>query len=55
MIRTRVKEIREMAAHARVTLINLDKGDKLAGLSRIAEPETPKRKEGDSGAEDGQE
>jgi len=22
-----------------VTLINLDKGDKLAGLSRIAEPE----------------
>jgi len=40
LIRTRVKEIREMSrATQGVTLINLDKGDKLAGLSRIAEPE----------------
>ncbi|MDP4030502.1 MAG: DNA gyrase subunit A [Gallionella sp.] len=40
MIRTRVKEIREMSRSTQgVTLINLDKDDKLAGLSRIAEPE----------------
>ena len=40
LIRTRVKEIREMSrATQGVTLINLDKGDKLAGLSRIAETE----------------
>ena len=40
LIRTRVKEIREMSrATQGVTLINLGKGDKLAGLSRIAEPE----------------
>ncbi|MFA5371458.1 MAG: DNA gyrase subunit A [Sideroxydans sp.] len=40
MIRTRVKEIREMSrATQGVTLISLDKGDKLVGLSRIAEPE----------------
>ncbi|MDZ4202809.1 MAG: DNA gyrase subunit A [Gallionella sp.] len=40
LIRTRVKEIREMSrATQGVTLMNLDKGDKLAGLSRIAEPE----------------
>jgi DNA gyrase subunit A len=40
LIRTRVKEIREMSrATQGVTLINLDKGDKLAGLSRIAEQE----------------
>ncbi|NCS75268.1 MAG: DNA gyrase subunit A, partial [Gallionellaceae bacterium CG_4_9_14_0_8_um_filter_60_335] len=40
LIRTRVKEIREMSrATQGVTLINLDDGDKLAGLSRIAEPE----------------
>ncbi|GAB1232919.1 DNA gyrase subunit A [Ferrigenium sp. UT4] len=40
LIRTRVREIREMSrATQGVTLINLDKGDKLAGLSRIAEPE----------------
>lgn len=40
LIRTRVKEIREMSrATQGVTLMNLDKGDKLAGLSRIAETE----------------
>ncbi len=40
LIRTRVKEIREMSrATQGVTLINLGKGDKLAGLSRIADPE----------------
>jgi DNA gyrase subunit A len=40
MIRTRVREIREMGRTTQgVTLINLGKDDKLAGLSRIAEPE----------------
>ena len=40
MIRTRVNEIREMSrATQGVTLINLGKGEKLAGLSRIADPE----------------
>jgi DNA gyrase subunit A len=40
LIRTRVKEIREMSrATQGVTLMNLDDGDKLAGLSRIAESE----------------
>jgi DNA gyrase subunit A len=38
LIRTRVKEIREMGRTAQgVTLMNLEKGEKLAGLSRIAE------------------
>jgi len=40
LIRTRVKEIREMGrATQGVTLMNVEKGKKLAGLSRIAEPE----------------
>jgi DNA gyrase subunit A len=40
LIRTRVNEIREMGrATQGVTLMNLGDGDKLAGLSRIAEPE----------------
>jgi DNA gyrase subunit A len=40
LIRTRVKEIREMGRTTQgVTLINLEKGEKLAGLSRIAEAE----------------
>ncbi|HZW24967.1 MAG TPA: DNA gyrase subunit A [Gallionella sp.] len=40
LIRTRVREIREMSrATQGVTLINLGKGEKLASLSRIAEPE----------------
>ncbi len=40
LIRTRVREIREMGRTAQgVTLMNVEKGEKLAGLSRIAEPE----------------
>ena len=40
LIRTRVKEIREMGRTAQgVTLMNMEQGEKLAGLSRIAEPE----------------
>ncbi|HEX5339127.1 MAG TPA: DNA gyrase C-terminal beta-propeller domain-containing protein, partial [Gallionella sp.] len=40
LIRTRVREIREMGRTTQgVTLMNVEKGDKLAGLSRIAEPE----------------
>jgi len=40
LIRTRVNEIREMSrATQGVTLMNLEKGEKLAGLSRIAETE----------------
>ncbi len=51
LIRTRVREIREMGrATQGVTLINLDKGDKLAGLSRIAEPE--ETEDSGSGIED---
>ena len=55
LIRTRVREIREMSrATQGVTLINLGKGDKLAGLSRIAEPEEESLEEGvsDDSAED---
>jgi DNA gyrase subunit A len=40
LIRTRVNEIREMSrATQGVTLMNLEDGEKLAGLSRIAETE----------------
>ncbi|MDO8705066.1 MAG: DNA gyrase subunit A [Sulfuricaulis sp.] len=40
LIRTRVKEIREMGRTTQgVTLMNVEKGEKLAGLSRIAEPD----------------
>jgi DNA gyrase subunit A len=40
LIRTRVKEIREMGRAAQgVTLMSVEKGEKLAGLSRIAEQE----------------
>jgi len=40
LIRTRVSEIREMGRTTQgVTLMNVEKGEKLAGLSRIAEPE----------------
>ena len=40
LIRTRVNEIREMGrATQGVTLMNVEEGEKLAGLSRIAEPE----------------
>ncbi|MDD5331060.1 MAG: DNA gyrase C-terminal beta-propeller domain-containing protein, partial [Sulfuricella sp.] len=48
LIRTRVREIREMGrATQGVTLINLDKGEKLIGLERVVETD-----EGDAG--DGQ-
>ena len=41
LIRTRVREIREMSRSTQgVTLINLGKDDKLAGLSRIADPDS---------------
>jgi DNA gyrase subunit A len=40
LIRTRVSEIREMGRTTQgVTLINLDKGEKLSGLQRVAEAE----------------
>jgi DNA gyrase subunit A len=40
LIRTRVNEIREMGRTTQgVTLINLDKGEKLSGLQRVAESE----------------
>jgi DNA gyrase subunit A len=40
LIRTRVSEIREMGrATQGVTLINLDKGEKLIGLERVVEAE----------------
>jgi len=42
LIRTRVKEIREMGrATQGVTLINLDEGEKLAGLEKVVETEEP--------------
>jgi DNA gyrase subunit A len=47
LIRTRVKEIREMGRTAQgVTLMNVEKGDKLVGLSRIAETEEVETEEG---------
>ncbi len=55
LIRTRVKEIREMSrATQGVTLINLGAGEKLASLSRIAETEDPlaDAEVGDVGAAD---
>ena len=46
LIRTRVKEIREMGRTAQgVTLMNVEKGEKLAGLSRIAEPDEEESQE----------
>ncbi len=47
LIRTRVREIREMSRSTQgVTLINLGKDDKLAGLSRIADPDSEEEAEG---------
>jgi len=41
LIRTRVSEIREMGRTTQgVTLINLDKGERLSGLQRVAESES---------------
>ncbi|MDO9053377.1 MAG: DNA gyrase subunit A [Gallionella sp.] len=40
LIRTRVREIRQMGRTTQgVTLMNMEKGEKLAGLSRLVEPE----------------
>jgi DNA gyrase subunit A len=40
LIRTRVAEVREMGRSTQgVRLINLDEGEKLAGLEKIDEPE----------------
>jgi DNA gyrase subunit A len=40
LIRTRVNEIREMGRTTQgVTLMNVEKGDKLVSISRIADPE----------------
>ena len=48
LIRTPVKSIREMSRSTQgVTLINLDDGEKLAGLERVAETDD----EGDAGDE----
>jgi DNA gyrase subunit A len=56
MIRTRVREIREMGRTTQgVTLINLGKGDKLAGLSRIAEQEETESEESESNSGDTEE
>ncbi len=56
LIRTRVKEIREMGRTTQgVTLINLGKDDKLAGLSRIAEPEESESEDGGTEESAGQE
>ncbi|MGA7594666.1 MAG: DNA gyrase subunit A [Gallionella sp.] len=46
LIRTRVNEIREMGRTAQgVTLMNVEEGEKLAGLSRIAESEEEESQE----------
>ncbi len=54
LIRTRVREIREMGrATQGVTLINLDKGEKLTGLQKVVESEDSEESDeaGDSEAE----
>jgi DNA gyrase subunit A len=49
LIRTRVSEIREMGrATQGVTLINLDKGEKLVGMGRVVEAEDEGEEEGAS-------
>ncbi|ADL55164.1 DNA gyrase subunit A [Gallionella capsiferriformans] len=51
LIRTRVREIREMGRTTQgVTLMNLEKGERLAGLSRIAESDEEELEELDSGS-----
>ncbi len=48
LIRTRVSEIREMGRTTQgVTLINLDKGEKLSGLQRVAESESADEGDGE--------
>ncbi len=54
LIRTRVREIREMGrATQGVTLINLDKGEKLTGLQKVVESE--EQDESDEAGESGEE
>jgi len=46
LIRTKVKQIREMARSTQgVTLMNLDAGEKLAGLERVVESDEPEGEE----------
>jgi len=53
LIRTRVNEIREMGRTTQgVTLMNLEKGEKLAGLSRIAEPDEEESQDATTGIQD---
>ncbi len=48
LIRTRVNEVREMSrATQGVTLINLDEGEKLAGLERVIESDDDNSEDGD--------
>ncbi|MBZ0106496.1 MAG: DNA gyrase subunit A [Sulfuricella denitrificans] len=52
LIRTRVREIREMGrATQGVTLINLDKGEKLTGLQKVVESEESDESDDESGEE----
>ena len=52
LIRTRVSEIRELGrATQGVTLISLDKGEKLAGLEKVVEADGPDDEEGVEGVE----
>jgi DNA gyrase subunit A len=55
LIRTKVSQIREMGRSTQgVTLINLDEGERLAGVERIEEPEEEEGGvEGDAGGEEG--
>ena len=49
LIRTRVREIREMGrATQGVTLINLDKGEKLTGLEKVVESEESEEEDGEA-------
>jgi DNA gyrase subunit A len=52
LIRTRVHEIREMGRNTQgVTLIQLDEGEKLAGLEKLVETDDDESKEPDEGTE----
>jgi DNA gyrase subunit A len=55
LIRTRVKEIREMGRSTQgVTLINLDEGEKLSGLQTIMDRDDENGENGNGGAQEGQ-
>jgi len=56
LIRTRVHEIREMGRNTQgVTLIQLDDGEKLAGLEKLLEAEDDEPKDGETSGEGGPE